>query len=157
MELLVVIAIISALATLLLLQLGVARGKARDLRRVTDTNQLRSIAEMYFDDNGGQYPTAMTIANVSKYLSASAVPLDPITGIAYFYGFDPLLRPNKYQVWTELENKNTNALTGDSDINSSAWAGGDRIDASNPVTTEACTANYQAGAARDCLYDVGQK
>ena len=51
-ELLVVIAIISVLATLLLLQLGVARAKARDAKRIADTNQVRSALELYFDDNG---------------------------------------------------------------------------------------------------------
>ena len=46
-ELLVVIAIISILATLLLLQLGVARAKARDAKRIADINQVRSALELF--------------------------------------------------------------------------------------------------------------
>ena len=54
-ELLVVIAIIGILATLLLLQLGVARSTAKDAKRIADINQVRTALELYFDDNG-QYP-----------------------------------------------------------------------------------------------------
>jgi len=50
-ELLVVIAIIGVLATLLLLQLGVARQRARDAKRIADVNQVRTATELYFDDN----------------------------------------------------------------------------------------------------------
>src|SRR5262245_9044312 len=55
-ELLVVIAIIGVLATLILLQLGVARAKARDAKRIADVNQLRTAIELYFDDYSGSYP-----------------------------------------------------------------------------------------------------
>ena len=45
-ELLVVIAIIGVLATLLLLQLGVARQRARDAKRIADINQVRTAVEL---------------------------------------------------------------------------------------------------------------
>lgn len=157
-ELLVVIAIIAVLSTLLLLQLGVARAKARDAKRIADINQLRSAAELYFDDNSGQYPLALSVTTIGGYLSAPAVPLDPVTGAGYFYAFDPLVPPViRYHLWTELEKK-SNGLTGDSDIDSSAWGGGgaSRYNAT-AATTEVCTAAYAAGVARDCIYDTGQK
>ncbi len=155
-ELLVVIAIIGILATLLLLQLGVARARARDVKRIADVNQLRTAVELYFDDNGAHYPTALTIGNLAVYLTSNAVPIDPITTVGYFYGFDPATNPSAFQIWTELEQKSASALAADADIDSSAWGGGNRIDASLS-STEVCTASFAAGAARDCIYDQGQK
>lgn len=155
-ELLVVIAIIGTLATLLLLQLGVARAKARDAKRIADINQLRSAIELYFDDNGGHYPDAITIGALGKYLSAPSLPTDPVTGVNYFYSRNPagVNTAIQFHLWTELEGS-SNALKGDSDIDSTGWTG----DAQNasPATTEACTVAYAAGSARDCIYDTGQK
>ncbi|HEY4520498.1 MAG TPA: prepilin-type N-terminal cleavage/methylation domain-containing protein [Candidatus Paceibacterota bacterium] len=155
-ELLVVIAIIGVLATLLLLQLGVARGKARDTQRITNVSQLRNAMELYFDDNNGHYPAALNIANLGKYLTVAALPKDPVTAADYFYSYNPATNPTQFHLWSELEQKNGQAMTNDSDINSTGWSG-NAIDASNATTTEACTAAYNAGAARDCIYDVGQK
>lgn len=158
-ELLVVIAIIGTLATLLLLQLGVARAKARDTKRIADINQLRSAVELYFDDNNGHYPDSLTCGvggTISKYLSAPACPIDPITQAGYFYARNPAGAGTSIQfhLWAELEGKST-ALNGDTDLDSTGWAG-NATDASG-VATEACSANYAAGAARDCIYDTGQK
>ena len=159
-ELLVVIAIIGVLATLVLLQLGVARAKARDTKRVADVNQLRSASELYFDDNSGKYETDLTIANLGKYLSTPAMPQDPVQARPYFLSYNTVASPIQYQVWAELENKNANALAGDSDINSSAWTKGAAsaygpIDAS-VAGAEACSVAYSA-TAQDCIFDLGQK
>lgn len=162
-ELLVVIAIIGTLATLLLLQLGVARAKARDAKRIADINQLHSASELYFDDNGGHYPVITDLAScitmLGKYLTAPACPSDPVTGVAYKYAYDPASNPTRYQWWIELEGT-SNAVKGDADINSlaggsgyAAFSSGNKIDGSQ----EACAAAYNAGAATDCVYDVGQK
>ncbi len=156
-ELLVVIAIIGTLATLLLLQLGVARAKARDAKRVADVNQLRSAAELYYDDNQGHYPTALTCGGtgtISKYLSTPACPLDPVQGTAYKYGYNPAANPVQFHLWIQMETSG-NWKNGDADIDSSGWAAGDRINASG-ATSEACTATYTS-TATDCLYDTGQK
>ncbi len=161
-ELLVVIAIISILATLLLLQLGIARAKARDAKRIADVNQVRSAVELYFDDNGHYLATNVMTALSPKYLQN--IPLDPlatgctttytglVTGAAQCYGYAyatagvTSTTPTQYQVWAELEQLNRNALNSDSDINSTGWGG-----APENGATEACTS-----AANDCVFDLGQ-
>ncbi len=88
-ELLVVIAIIGILATLLLLQLGVARQRARDAKRIVDINQVRTATELYFDDNG-TYPqaanyNALGALFVPKYLTQ--LPIDPLNTGNYSYNY----------------------------------------------------------------------
>lgn len=55
-ELLVVITIIGFLASVVLVSMGGAKGKARDARRYSDLRQLQTALELYYDDNGS-YPT----------------------------------------------------------------------------------------------------
>ena len=159
-ELLVVIAIISILATLLLLQLGIARGKARDAKRIADVGQTRSALELYYDDNGA-YPaqTDMVILESRGYLIK--VPSDPLIGSncgssfsgtavgafnCYGYSWNPNLSPHRFQVWTELEYL-SGALGSDVDIDSTGWSGAaiegsDEVDCNNDTP-------------QDCIYDVG--
>ena len=58
-ELLVVIAIIGLLSTLAVVALGAARGKARDVKRVTDIQGIESAMALYYADSNG-YPPAAT-------------------------------------------------------------------------------------------------
>jgi len=152
-ELLVVIAIIGVLATLVLLQLGTARARARDAKRIADVAQLRTAIELYFDDNGGLYPNAspLTAALIGQYLSSGQVPIPPAGAgqVAYQYAYTAAR--DRFHVWVELERDNV-ALDGDADINSSAYGNGNVLNAS-AATTEA---NPCTTAANDCVYDLGQ-
>lgn len=50
-ELLIVIAIIGILASIILINLNIARGRARDARRLADMRTLINALEMYYDNN----------------------------------------------------------------------------------------------------------
>ncbi len=143
-ELLVVIAIIGILATLLILQLGIARQRARDAQRVTQINQIRTALEFHFDANGS-YPDTATggsLADVAKYLQGDKLPLDPTTDANYGY---VNVGKTQYLLWADLEQKAT-ALNSDLD----GVLGGK--DFSDPAVSEVCDDNI----ADDCIYDVGQ-
>ncbi|OGM96894.1 MAG: hypothetical protein A3B86_00050 [Candidatus Yanofskybacteria bacterium RIFCSPHIGHO2_02_FULL_38_22b] len=170
-ELLVVIAIIGVLATLILLQLGVARQKARDARRVADINQVRSSLELYFDDEGN-YPTDTSLNNDigpgaavnNRYLTV--FPFDPLdqdcsdlvydgnagADFCYGYAWDPATSATRFHLWAELERSAPSALNSDVDFDSTGFAGtGAEVDA-NDVADETCASS----TALDCIYDVGQ-
>lgn len=150
-ELLVVIGIIGVLATLVLVQLGGARARARDAKRISDVSQLRSAIELYGEDHQNTYPTAMSDAVLGSYMSNGVVPRDPVSSNVYGYaytGADPL-KPTKYHVWAELEQSGgtkPSALNTDADLNSIGWSGAPIVGA-----TEACNP-----APDDCIYDHGQ-
>lgn len=57
-ELLVVVAIIGLLASVVLASLNSARGKARDAKRLSDLEQIRTALAMYYNDHNGTYPPA---------------------------------------------------------------------------------------------------
>ena len=143
-ELLVVIAIIGILATLLILQLGVARQRARDAQRISSINQIRTALEFYYDANS-KYPTNAEFVDLSSgpavYLQGSRLPVDPVSGNNYGYLW---ISNVKYHLWSELEQK-TAALNSDLDYTSSGGVVG---------SSEAC-ANTDL-TDFDCVYDVGQ-
>jgi len=148
-ELLVVIAIIGILATLLLLQLGVARQRARDAKRIVDISQVRTAVELYFDDFGN-YPqvatwSALDAIFVPKYMTQ--LTQDPLSTGTYAYNY-AYSGQTKYHVWAELEQKAA-ALNGDADIDSGVggWTG-QTILGSAETCVNATTI--------DCVYDQGQ-
>jgi prepilin-type N-terminal cleavage/methylation domain-containing protein len=151
-ELLVVISIIGVLATLVLLQLGTARARARDTKRITDVNQIRTAVEQYFEDNGGTYPTGITDALIGpsspgKYLTR--VPTDPLTGTAYGYGYDTVGgKVTKFQVYAGLE-QNAAAMSGAAAMNASAWS------TPGKNATGAAAACKAAPSQTTCIYDQG--
>jgi len=142
-ELLVVIAIIGVLATLVLLQLGTARARARDTKRITDVNQIRTAVEQYFEDNGGKYPTAIDSGSIGKYLTK--IPTDPLTNNPYGYAYNPAANPSTYQVWAQLE-QTAAALNGDADIDSGTWSG----TKAPAVDDSTCSTDKTK-----CIYDQG--
>lgn len=146
-ELLVVISIIGVLATLVLLQLGTARSKARDAKRISDINQIRSAVEQYFEDNGGKYPVAVSLANLGKYMTQ--VPVDPLTGTAYDYSWDPAVSPVRFRLGARLEST-ANALNSDADIDASSWSGSTFQPPADDFTTCPTT-------VANCFYDQGTK
>ncbi|OGE80638.1 MAG: hypothetical protein A2660_00825 [Candidatus Doudnabacteria bacterium RIFCSPHIGHO2_01_FULL_45_18] len=96
-ELLIVVAIIGLLLSLVVLSLGAARMKARDSKRLTDVQSIRSALDIYYDFGNG-YPDTPTwdLAQLTNSQlsclgdSAIKVPQDPLfnTGdplFAYIY------------------------------------------------------------------------
>lgn len=151
-ELLIVIAIIGVLATLLLLQLGVARQRARDAKRIADINQVRTASELYFDDNG-QYPQVATYAAldsliVPKYLTL--MPVDPLNASPWLYRY-AYNGTTKYQISAVLEQW-AQAMNSDTDINSTAggWTG-QTVDGTKDAKTDCTTPSTTS-----CIYDQGQ-
>ncbi|OGZ97236.1 MAG: hypothetical protein A3B34_03500 [Candidatus Sungbacteria bacterium RIFCSPLOWO2_01_FULL_54_21] len=55
-ELLVVISIIGLLSSIVLTSVNVARGKARDARRLADMRQIQNALALYYDDHGAYPP-----------------------------------------------------------------------------------------------------
>lgn len=155
-ELLVVIAIIGILATLLLLQLNVARSKARDTQRATAVNQIQIAVELFYDDCGW-YPqdiySALTtcLGGVGKYMANGITPTDPNGGANY--GYNKNVAPaTKYQVWAQLENpgngnpSTAGVLKNDADIITLGTIG----------TNEAGTGGVcTRPVGSNCVFDLG--
>lgn len=129
-ELLVVIAIIGILATLVLLQLGTARSRARDTRKITTLAQLQTAVETYAEDHAGDYPASID-ADVTSYLSGT----NPLSALGTDWGYAVNGTTSRYHLWVELENKAA-ALDNDAD---------------NPGT--GFTSQSQDGSAETCADD----
>ena len=82
-ELLVVIAIIGILASIVLVSLNSARGKARDAKRQSTLQQFRNALELYNADNGN-YPKQLGWSSQCKNWG-SALPNDVIPGLVPTY------------------------------------------------------------------------
>ncbi|MBI5140307.1 MAG: prepilin-type N-terminal cleavage/methylation domain-containing protein [Candidatus Vogelbacteria bacterium] len=93
-ELLVVVAIIGILASVVLVSLGSARSKARDARRISDMQNLKTALELYFASYN-RYPTSLEFGLSpssppagSRYIVPEfmpSMPTDPLTNTAYSY------------------------------------------------------------------------
>ena len=75
-ELLVVIAIIGILASVVLVSLGGARGKAGDSAVKSNLDTIRTQAEMYASDNGNTYGSEVTTADACPTAGTSMFSAD---------------------------------------------------------------------------------
>ncbi len=134
-ELLVVIAIIGILASVVLVSLNSARGKARDARRISDLHQVSLALENYYDSNAN-YPATLSLL-APTYIAA--VPKDPQTSAVYSYAaLGSGATCSGYHLGATLENASNPAFNSDSD----AAAG------------TACTGSGADFAGTDPIYDI---
>ncbi|HYE22987.1 MAG TPA: prepilin-type N-terminal cleavage/methylation domain-containing protein [Candidatus Paceibacterota bacterium] len=84
-ELLIVIAIIGILSSTVLVSLNSARAKARDARRLSDLNQVRTALELYYFDNGSYPVRANWIGTTPGCYSGPADPKTAIPGLVPKY------------------------------------------------------------------------
>ncbi len=131
-ELLVVIAIIAILAAVIMATTTGAQVQARDSRRVSDLDSLRTAFELY-NNKYGYYPKSgtgisssaeNTLDGVGQVLIneglMSAIPQDPRNDTTYKYWYCVSADGSKYALKANLEMKDNKALQSDYD---SDWPG----------------------------------
>ena len=96
-ELLVVIAIIGILAGVVVVNVGSARAKARDAKRISDMKAIQTALEMYYNDNG-EYPTTANWKSGTTVCSATYGAGNSYTGGT---GYIPNLAPKYISVLPE--------------------------------------------------------
>lgn len=112
-ELLVVIAIIGILTAIVTANLGTARQKARDTKRVSDVKQLQLALAFYADANSNHYPA--TLASLATiYIQAIPVPPGGTSQTAYSYAALGSSACTSYHLGAVLET-NSVVLQDDSD------------------------------------------
>ena len=132
-ELLVVIAIIGILASVVLVSLNSARGKARDARRISDLHQISLALENYYD-SVGQYPI---LIGSLKPTYIAAIPKDP-QGADYKYASLGGATCTGYHLGATLENATNPAFNSDSDADAGTI----------------CTDSLADFAGTDPIYDI---
>lgn len=118
-ELLVVVAIIGILASVVMVSLGSARSKARDARRISDMQNLKTGLELYFASYN-RYPASFEMGSSGaggvKFMVPEfmpSMPVDPLTGASYSYTGLKLSATSadtclKYHLGATLENADAN-------------------------------------------------
>ena len=96
-ELLVVIAIIGILASVVVVNVGSARAKARDAKRISDMKAIQTALEMYYNDNG-EYPTTADWKSGTTVCNATYGDGNSYTGGT---GYIPNLAPKYISVLPE--------------------------------------------------------
>ena len=114
-ELLVVIAIIGILTSIVVANLGTARQKARDTKRVSDVKQLQLALALYADANSNHYPATL-FSLETTYIPAIPVPPGGGTGqTAYSYAALGSSACTSYHLGAILEVSGSAVLLDDSD------------------------------------------
>ena len=134
-ELLVVVTIIGILASIVLVSLGTARVKARDVRRIADMKQVVLALEFYVDTYRHYPPTtgatsaserwqmlgeclsahANCTDNTDSFFIMAAAPIDPSGTGEYEYDYSTNATGNNFVVKAVLETLTHQALKVDSD------------------------------------------
>lgn len=112
-ELLVVITIIGVLATLMIANFSGARARARDSRRKSDLNQLKTALRLYYNDNQAYPPSSggeMTCCGFGESFTVNGeeymrmVPEDPLNTGPYVYEYEQTDSGDGFRLSSQLEN-----------------------------------------------------
>ncbi len=117
-ELLVVIALIATLAATFVNVLQGGKEKARDSVRMGDLKSLSKAVELYFTENGGQFPNNLDEPEMKAYFTDGVIPIDPKTDKIdrnYAYAYSNTDVPKHYCLGADLEIKDGN-VGGDNGI-----------------------------------------
>jgi len=151
-ELLVVIAIIAILTSIVTANLGSARQKARDTKRVSDVKQLQLALALYADANSNKYPA--TLASLaSTYIPAIPTPPSGTSQTAYSYAaLGSGTSCTNYHLGILLEVSSNSVLQDDNDAMADTTCTGSAADFSGADTsgTNVCGVS---GATANC-FDV---
>jgi len=133
-ELLIAIAIITMLASIVLASYDAARGKAQDVQRITELNQLKNAIELYRIDNG-HYPRENEGANgrigegagldslLVEYMPS--IPIDPSGpgNPTYYYYYDGSATCGGMGTVAVVFAYNMSQQTGNGDEFCTVWGG----------------------------------
>jgi general secretion pathway protein G len=111
-ELLVVLTVIGILATLIIANFSSARARARDIRRKSDLQALKTALRLYYNDNQ-RYPAASgsqigccafgASFTVSGQEYMKQIPLDPLNASPYVYSYQ-YVSSDSFRLTARLEN-----------------------------------------------------
>lgn len=108
-ELLVVITIIGILATLIVANFSSSRARARDVKRKSDLNQIKTALRLYYNDNQS-YPTTAGCCDWGEEFVVSGetymrqIPTDPLNTGLFVYQYEQTNSGDGFELTARLEN-----------------------------------------------------